>query len=38
MYTQIQDGFVLDLTMYLADFTVWTDSQSSKCYAMFLEG
>ena len=30
--------FVLDLTVYLADFIAWTDSQSIKCYAKFLEG
>ena len=30
--------FVLDFTMYLADFAAWTDSQSSKCYETFLEG
>ena len=30
--------FVLDLAMYLADFAALTDSQSSKCYAKFLEG
>ena len=30
--------FVLDLTMHLADFTAWTDSQSSKCPGFEING